>query len=344
MKYKLYTTSLRAWDAMILAIDGAKRSIYLEMYIFESDTFQSHDFIGKLQQKSREGLKVVIVADAFGSKDLKEKFSESLTKAGIEIHFFSHWLRHIHRKVLIIDEKIAFIGGVNIGKKYTNWNDLQLEVTGRIVKKILASFAYAYEISGGKDNFILKVRNRKISVKLRSWMVEHWPNQNIYTLKDSYIEKITGARKKIQIITPYFAPPRWLISLLDSATKKGILVEIIIPKEGDIPIMNRVNYRYAYNLNKFGVKFFLSNEMNHAKLLIIDGQEGLIGSQNIDLATFSLNAESGIFFKDKHLLKEIGKVFEDWKDNSTPFEPKHFKMRLIDWGILFAMKIFRPIL
>ena len=329
---------------MLAAISDAQKSVYLEMYIVSDDTKQSHDFIGKLKEKSQQGVQVILVADAYGSRNLKEKLADELRRAGIEIHFFSNWLRHIHRKVLIIDKEVAFIGGVNITKKATHWKDLQLRITGRIVRRILKSFAYAYGISGGKNKAILAIRDKKFSVKLRFWLVEHWPSQNIYTLKDHYIQKISSAQKSVRIVTPYLAPPRWLISLLDGAIKRGVHVEILLPERADVPFMDRVNYRYAHELHTLGVTFYLSEEMNHAKLLLIDDTHGLIGSQNIDLATFSLNAETGLFFSDKTLVKELRETLEDWKKASSPFRPEHFRMRPIDWIILLLMKIFRPIL
>ena len=344
MKYKLYTTSVKAWDAMIESIGQAKKSIYIEMYIFLDDTKKSHDFIGKLKQKAREGVRVIIVADAYGSKILKNEIAKNIEKSGVEFLFFSNWLRHIHRKVLIVDEKIAFVGGVNIGKRFTHWNDLQLKFGGRTVKSILRSFAYTYEMAGGKDKKILKYRERKFSSKLKFWLIEHWPNKNIYTLKSHYVEKITRAEKSIQITTPYFTPPRWLISLLDDAIRRGVKVEILIPKKVDWEIMNLLNYRYMRNLFPLGISFYLGNKMNHAKLLVIDGKEGLIGSQNIDLLSFQLNSEVGIFFQEKKLLQELSEVITHWKRNSIKFKPGRYKMRAIDWAILALMKVLHPIL
>ena len=231
MSYRLHTTSLKAWDAMLQAIDSAQKSIYIEMYIFLDDTKRSHNFIGKLRAKARSGVQIIIVADAYGSKILKEEIARTIAKSGIEFIFFSHWLRHIHRKILIVDEKIAFIGGVNIGKRFKHWSDLQLELRGKIVKRLLKSFAYTYEMAGGKNKKILRYRERKFASKLRFWLIDHWPTKNIYTLKNHYVEKITGAQKSIQIATPYFTPPRWLISLLDGAIRRGVTVEILIPKE-----------------------------------------------------------------------------------------------------------------
>lgn len=344
MKYKLYTTSCKAWDAMIESIEQAKKCIYLEMYIFLDDTRQSHDFIGKLKEKATAGLKVIVVADAFGSKALKKDVAKDMQKSGVEFLFFSNWLRHIHRKVLIVDEKIAFIGGVNIGKRFTNWKDLQLKLNGRTVKPILQSFAYTYEMAGGKDHRLIAYRKRKFSTKLKFWILEHWPNKNVHTLKNHYIEKITRAEKLIQITTPYFTPPRWLVSLLDDAIRRGVKVEIFIPEKVDWKIMNLLNYRYMRALHPLGIDFFLGNEMNHAKLLIIDEKEALIGSQNLDLLSFGLNSEVGVFFREKKLIEEIISVIDEWKKNSTEFKPSHYKMKMMDWIILALLKILHPIL
>ncbi|MFA5961829.1 MAG: phosphatidylserine/phosphatidylglycerophosphate/cardiolipin synthase family protein [Parcubacteria group bacterium] len=345
MNYHLHTTSLKAWDAMIRAINSAQKSIYIEMYIFLDDTKKSHDFIGKLRSKARAGVHVIIVADAYGSKELKIEIANTIAKSGIEFIFFSHWLRHIHRKILIVDEKIAFIGGVNIGKIYKNWTDLQLELRGRIVKKLLKSFAYTYVMAGGKNKKILGYREKKLVGKLKFWLLEHWPTRNIYTLKKHYVEKISKASRSIQIATPYFTPPRWLISLLDDAVRRGAVVEILIPKTTDHPqIMNPLNYRYVDELYSLGIKFYLSKTMNHSKLLIIDEEEGLIGSQNMDLFSFGLNSEVGVFFREKKLLQELEQVFEKWKKQATKFEPKKYKMRTSDYLALALLKIFRPIL
>jgi cardiolipin synthase len=335
---------VKAWDSMLEAIDHATKSIYLEMYIFDCDTTSSHDFIGKLKQKARSGVRVIIVADAFGSKALKKELSLKTENSGIEFLFFSNWLRHIHRKILIVDERIAFIGGVNIGKRFIHWNDLQLKIGGRIVKRILRSFAYTYEMAGGKDPKILKHREKKFATKLKFFILEHLPSKNIYTLKNHYINKITNAQKSIQIATPYFTPPHWLISLLDDAIRRGVRIEILIPKKVDLKIMDSINLRYMQKLYPLGVKFYLAKKMNHAKLLIIDGEEGLIGSQNMDLISFQFNSEAGIFFKEKQLLAELETVIHKWKQNSEIFKPKKYKMRLIDYLILTLMKIFHPIL
>lgn len=344
MRYKLYKTSWKAWDAMLDAIGRAEKSVYLEMYIFLDDTSESHDFLGKLQQKARAGLQVIIIADSFGSSELKKESVRALRQAGAEFLFFSHWLRHIHRKILIVDEKIAFIGGVNIGKKFALWNDLQLRFSGRMVRTIAKSFAYTYEIAGGKNKKILALREKSFAKKFRFWIMEHSPVKNIYSLKDQYREKISGAKKSIRIATPYFTPPRWLRALLDSAIERNVSVEIIIPKKTDLPIINRINHRYMYELSLSGVDFFLTNKMNHSKALLIDNETGLIGSQNIDHLSFEINTEAGMFSRDRRLIRELAQTMNKWKKDSQKFSPQKYKMKFIDYIILALIKILNPIL
>lgn len=344
MYYRLFTSSLKAWDAMLLAIKNAQKSIYLESYIFDDDTKESHDFIGWLEKKAQQNLRVVVVIDAFGSKKLKKKIEKFNLTSKTEFLFFSHWLRHIHRKVLIIDEKIAFIGGVNIGKRFQSWNDLQLRLSGKIVPQLLKSFAYTYAMAGGKDPFILAYRQKKFAKKIKFWLLEHWPIKNIYSLKKHYIEKINSAQKNILIITPYFTPPRWLISILDNATDRGVQVEILIPEKVDWRIMNHLNYRFMSNLHSLGIKFFLSPTMNHSKLLIIDEQEALLGSQNMDIFSFNLNNEIGIFFRNKKLINELLEITTLWKKQAKIFRPQEHQMKIIDYFILAILKILKPIL
>ena len=344
MRYKLYSTSTKAWDAMLEEIDKATKSIFLEMYIFLDDTGASHDFFGKLKEKAKQGLRITIVADAFGSSELNEKSIQSLREIGIEFIFFSDWLRHIHRKILIVDEKVAFIGGVNIGKKFTAWNDLQMKLTGKIIRPIITSFAYTYAMAGGKDKNILTLRKKTLVSKLKFWFLEHWPVPGMYSLKSHYTQKISGAQQNIRIVTPYFTPPRWFVALLDAAIHRGVQVEIIIPAETDLPLIDRVNQHHIYNLSQLGVKFYLGKEMNHAKILLIDDQEGLVGSQNIDFLSFRFNAESGVFFTQKNIVLELKKIILEWEKNSEIYDPTKYKMSFYDYLIFPIIKLIYHVL
>ena len=135
---------------MFQAMAGAQKSIYLEMYTFLDDTQVTHNFLQLLKDKAAAGLEVVIIADAFGSSLLRPGAAEELRAAGVEFIFFNHWFSHTHRKILIIDNQIAFIGGVNIIEETRNWLDLQIKLQGRIIMPLLKSFAHTYGVVGGK--------------------------------------------------------------------------------------------------------------------------------------------------------------------------------------------------
>lgn len=325
-------------------IDGAQESIYIEMFIFLADTKSTHDFLGKLKSKALAGVEVVIVADYYGSFDLKSLDIESLREAGVEFLFFSHWLRRNHRKFVIIDKRIAILGGVNIKEKTRNWNDLNVRIEGGIVKPILKSFSYAYRMAGGKKDSILSYQKKAFSQKLKSWLLDNWTSsKNLYYLNNYYRQKIIEAKSLIQITTPYLLPPRWLIALFDEAIRRGVKIEIIIPQNTDVKSLNRINYVNACRLSSLGVDFYFLPQMNHAKMMLIDNCEGVIGSTNMDILSFGVNMEAGVFFQQKDLITDLSKIFSDWKKSGKYFHKKRPLMKPLDRFLVFILKIFYPI-
>ncbi len=345
MKYKLYTKSSSAWSAMIKEIKSAKKSIYIEMYIFLLDIGGKYDFVAALKERALAGVKVVIVTDARGSSELKPELIEELKQAGIEILFFSAWLRRTHRKIFIVDERISFLGGVNLKKSTSNWNDLQIKmISPLLTKNILKSFAYTYKMSGGKNEYILGKIKGGIFKVIKAQFLEHLPNQSIYTLKNYYTEAFSGAKSSLTIVTPYFTPPRWLMALMDLAIKRGVKIEIIIPEDTDLKLLNRINRAYILKLKNVGLDFYFQNSMNHAKLLLIDDTTALIGSQNLDLASFNVNLESSVSIKNKKLIEDLKLVIESWKNNSRLVIISDEKVSFWDKFFLALMRFLYPIL
>jgi len=329
---------------MFQAIQQARDSIYIEMYIFLADTKSTHDFCSLLKAKARAGVEVIIIADHFGSFDLKAEDINNLKAAGVEFLFFSHWLRRNHRKFVIIDQKIAFLGGVNIKENSRNWRDLNVRIQGRIVRPILKSFSYAYKMAGGHKASILKYQQLALSQKIKSWLLDNWKsNQSLYYLNNYYRQKIIGAKRLIQIVTPYLLPPRWLIALLDDAVRRGVTIEIIIPEDTDVKPLNKINYINACRLSSLGVKFYFLPFMNHAKIMLIDDEEGVVGSTNIDVLSFGLNLEAGVFFRQRNLIADLKKIIETWKQEGHFFQMKRPLMKLGDRFLVFILKIFYPI-
>ena len=329
---------------MLKAMESAKSSIYIEMYIFLADTNSTHDFLGTIIRKAKSGVKVVIIADMFGSFALPRKTVELIREAGAEFLYFYGVFKHTHRKLVIIDRHIAFLGGVNIEEKIRHWRDLQIRVEGKVISPIVLSFARMYRDCGGRDEKILSLSSLKPVQKIKSWIVENIPGTNrLYYLNNYYSSKLAAATESIQIVTPYLSPPRWLLSLLSNAIARGVAVEIIIPEDTDIKFLNRVNRVNAARLFDFGASIYLSREMNHAKAMVIDDREGIIGSQNLDVLSFGLNMEVGLFFSQKNIVLGLSALFGRWKAQATPFSRQSARISWFDWVLLMVTKIIYPI-
>jgi len=288
-------------------------------------------------------VKVKIVADSVGSFGMHSKGIKEIKESGAELLFFSHWLQRTHKKILIIDEKIAFLGGVNIHEVFRKWNDLQIRMDGAIVKSVLRSFSRTYHLCGGVDSAVLVYDKATVFRKARSWLVEQWGTERTF-LKKQYRQIIKDAQKNIIIVTPYFAPPRWMIAALHGAVLRGVNVEVILPKVTDHWVMNQANHYYMCFMGKLGVKFYLTKNMNHAKALLVDDAEGMIGSQNIDALSFDSNIEVGVFFTNKNMVASLKKIFDNWKKDAEVFNYLGHRTRWFDRILAPFIRFFQPIL
>jgi cardiolipin synthase len=320
-QHKFYTNSESAWSAMIFAIKQASKSIYWEIYILEDDTSAEYNFFQALIDKARSGVKVRIVLDGFGSIGLNSDTVEKLRQAGGEVLFFNSWFRRIHRKVLIIDENQAFVGGVNVGQKYIKWLDLHIRLTGKkIVRSLLKSFSRSYFYCGGTDSYLLSLRAESNVRKTNIWLLENFPWMGKLMLRPYYKEQIALAKKRVVLVTPYFVPHRWLIHALQMAQARGVSVEVIIPQNTDVGLIKFANHVFVSSLNKSGIKFYMTKDMIHAKAILVDDRVGLVGSNNIDSLSFDINAEAGISFERKEMVRDLKNIIDIWKGDSTLFK------------------------
>jgi len=345
MKYKFYNTSEKAWQAMYESAREAKKLILLEMYIFLPDTSPKYDFIETLIQKAEAGVKVAIIADKIGSQKMPLAVIKKLRNSGAEFLFASKLLRRTHRKILVIDNHTAFLGGVNIKKSTSKWNDLQIKITGkRSIKSISRTFAYSYKMYGGRKKEILDLYNKSKLTKVKNIILEHNPQENISTISTYYREKIIKAKERITIVTPYLLPPLWLAVLLDKAVKRGVKVEIIIPKKTDLWLVSFINKSYVKKMSSLGIEVYYYSSMNHAKLMLIDGKELFMGSHNMDIASFKLNSEIGIFIQDKQAISEVKEIISQWREDSTKIEAEKYKLNWFDFLLMRFIAMFYSIL
>lgn len=347
MAYKFFTKSEDAWRSMTDAVKTTQKSIYLESFILIEDDL-TKDFFSAIEERVRSGVKVKIIVDRVGNFGGNFFTKNGKDHDGMEVLFFSRILNRNHRKVLIIDENKVFIGGVNISGKYAKWLDLHVMISGKfLIRKILSSFAKVYGLAGGNDASIKKYLESKSEIRRKKmynakvFLIEHWPFRRRSLLKEYYTDKIGKAGKSIVIVTPYFLPHRWLITLLRSAIVRGVLVEVILPIRTDFALANVANWIFTEELRD-GIKFFFLNEMNHAKVLLIDDEEGMIGSNNIDALSFDNNLEAGIIFKNKNMIGGLKKILADWKKSSVPYEQIMIPRPRYYFFVKFCIDLLQP--
>lgn len=341
MKYKIYSQTDKFLDELQKDIYEAKTSIYIEMYIFLDDDKEPYNFVEALIEKSKQGVHIVLVLDAFGSRELENTIIQKMIQAKIDIRFFSNRLRRTHRKLVMIDESIAFFGWANMKESTKKRLDLQVRIRGKkSIKPFLKTFAYTYKMCWWTNREIAAYAKKWFFKKIKSFLMENLPGHKMYRLTDYYKDKIIHAKKSIKITTPYFMPPRRMIALLDDAQRRGVIVEIIIPYDTDIKQLNKINYYYIKKLMGMGMVFYAMKQMNHAKMMIIDDREGVIWSQNIDHLSFSHNFEIGAFFKQKELVHTLIDVFNKWKKKSVSYTTLDIRLTLRD---RFLRAVYRTI-
>lgn len=344
MRHLFYTTSQTAWEGLRRAVEKAEKSIYLEMYIFLDDTKEADYLISTFCAKAEKGVQVRIILDAFGSFGLSKKAISKLQASGVEILFFKKIFRRLHRKFVVIDEKVGFLGGVNIHKSARLWNDLLVRLEGPIIGSLIKSFRRTYESCGGRDPYLLSHEAKPaILGRTRTWVLEHFPAIRTFRLRDTYIETIMKAEQKVTFVTPYFLPHKWLITLMKETARRGVAVEVIVPLETDILFLTTANRYFMNQLTNYGVTFYQTKEMTHAKLLLIDSNLALLGSNNIDALSFDRNAEIGVFLNNQKMIAQLEQIVAKWKSTSVVFTEEHH-YGFVSKMFSFIFRVFQPIL
>ncbi|MBP6904964.1 MAG: phosphatidylserine/phosphatidylglycerophosphate/cardiolipin synthase family protein [Candidatus Pacebacteria bacterium] len=343
MKHLFYTSSQSAWKGFKTTLTSAQKSIYIEMYIFIDDTAEGKELLGILADKANAGIRVMVILDAFGSKELSSDAITTLQSAGVEILFFKKLFRRLHRKIMVIDETVGFVGGVNIHKGARLWDDLLVRVEGKVVHSLIRSFAKVYKACGGKDGYLAHYRKKALWGGTRIWFLEHLPSIQRPRLRDYYTEAIVQATKEVVIITPYFLPSRWLKKLLRETQKRGVSIKIFVPEKTDLSLITKANYTYMRLLGQEGIVFYTLPTMNHAKLLLVDDSLALVGSQNIDALSFDFNAEAGLYFDDPAMIKDLRGIVEKWRASATVFDP-HGPIRLLERFYSYIVRLVQPLL
>jgi cardiolipin synthase A/B len=318
-------------------IKNAKKNIYIEYYTLRSKDAIGRELVSLLEEKSKEGIEIKIIYDRFGSKGTEYNDFKNIIKNGGSVQrflpslFFSILTLNyrMHRKIVVIDDEIAYTGGINIGDEYLNkdekirpWRDTSIRIIGDIVYLFKLRFLIDF-------NYLLNQRNKNIDEikieenllnnndgKLKIQFLSNGPESEFKYVSDNYIKIISNSKKYVYIQTPYLIPGDNLLNIIRLAKQSGLDVKIIIPGIPDKKITYFVTKTYAEELIKYGVKIYLYNGFIHSKVLLSDDYITLMGTSNLDGMSFLLNYENDIIIFDENFTKENKNKFEDDLKNS----------------------------
>ena len=369
--YDYFFDGPSALESLKNDIKNAKSTIHLEFYIFENDN-TGHDMINLLIEKAKQGVEVRVLYDAVGSIRVSKFAFRKLKKAGAQVTtFFPPFLNikvlnfkanyRNHRKICVIDGKIAYTGGFNIrddhmglNKHLSPWRDTTARFVGASVHSFqnifLADWRFASrdstdinEYKGDKYFPINKseIKNSKIPMQV----ITSGPESLGDPIKECMIKMIHQAKKSIKIQTPYFIPDEAFLDALKLALLSGIEVTIIIPKKVDHWHVHYASFGYLNDLLRFGVKAYLYNGFIHSKVLMVDDKIMTFGSCNIDIRSFALNFEDNVVVYDSKKTHEYSKHFEKDLKNSFVYDETARKKRNVFAKMLTSFcRLFSAIL
>jgi cardiolipin synthase len=363
-KVTLLKDGPEAFSAMMAAISGARKNINLESYIFESDVVGKR-FSSLLAEKQAGGVQVNVLWDGVGSFGVTSSLFGGLVERGGRIikfrpvnplHIIYLWglNQRDHRKILVVDGKIGFTGGINIsgvysgrsGKKkaaglgdiHNGWRDTHAKIEGPAVKEFQSLFGQTWNEQGGKrldeEAYFPGIKNKgRHLVRI----IDSSPELRKSTIYLAYLSCIKNARKYIHIGTAYFVPGRRMIKALGEAAMRGIDVKIILPSFSDARLVLHAGKSYYGSLLKKGVKIYeRKGAFLHSKTAVVDGIWSTVGTANFDYRSFLHNNEVNIVVYGRDFARDMEQMFQDDLEASEPiflqgWKKRSFSNRFMEW-------------
>ncbi|MGM7636880.1 cardiolipin synthase [Bacillus sp. Hm123] len=333
----IYTDGREKFNALLNDMRQATDHIHLQYYILRLDNLGS-EIINLLTEKAKQGVEVRILYDEMGSRGVrKQHFKELMDAGGLVEVFFPSRLPLInlrlnyrnHRKLVIIDGKVGYVGGFNVGDEYLGldpkfgyWRDTHLRIEGTAVHSIQTRFildwnqaSANHDIDYSDHLFPHQPSDNDISMQI----VTSGPDSEWEQIKSGYIKMISSAKKSIYIQSPYFIPDASLLDALRIAALCGVDVRIMIPNKPDHMFVYWATYSNVGELIKAGAKIYIyDNGFIHAKTIVVDEKLSSVGTANIDVRSFKLNFEVNAFIYNHETGKKLAQIFED--DMELSFE------------------------
>lgn len=336
--------------ALFEAIRGARHHVHLEYFNFRNDSIANALF-DLLAQKAAEGVKVRALFDAFGNwsnnQPLKKKHLEDIRRRGIEIvkfdpitfPWFNHAAHRDHRKIVVIDGKIGYTGGMNIADYYIKglpkigeWHDIHVRIDGDAVRYLQGIFLTMWNRETGQHvggpEYFPDTPQLPDSIAEEIMIVDRTPRETPRSISRAYAASIRSADSLIRIVNPYFVPTKSIQEALKHALKKGTEVEIMVPRVSDVPFTPEAAFYILHKLMKRGAKVYLFNGgFHHSKVMMVDGSFCTVGTANLNSRSLCYDYETNAFIFDPETTAELTGMFEHDKGRSTLLTPEVWKER-----------------
>ena len=361
----LLTTGQEKFDDMFKAIQQAKKNIHLEYFNFRNDSIAGLLF-HILEQKAKEGVEVRALFDAFGNssnnRPLKEKHLKTIRDSGVEIYKFDPitfpWVNHVfsrdHRKIVVIDGRIAYTGGMNVADYYIKgtevvgeWHDMHCRIEGDAVNTLQAIFlkmwnkvskqnihGEQYYHGGNKTEYIkgLKEDSCKSAYHKTVGIINREPRTSNAIIRQFYLSAINRAKDSIKIINPYFTLNHQLKKALKRAVQRGVKVEIMLSTKSDIPLTPDCGFYNAHKLMKAGCNIWMYTPgFHHTKIIMVDGQVCTVGSANLNARSLNWDYEENAVILDKCTTRQLDNLFDGEKKDCFYLTEKKWKEWRTPW-------------
>lgn len=359
-----YDNGRDKFDALLRDIAAAQRYIHLQYYIISDDDIGTR-LADALIERARAGVKVRVIYDHVGSYGTRKRYFRRLADAGIEAYpFFKvifppfgtriNWRNH--RKLVIIDGTIGYIGGMNVADRYVtggrfgHWQDMHLRVTGPVVAAINVSFYVDWTMFMGKEMPPEVIETEEVcaapSGQMGMQMLTGGPTEQWSNISYMLHKAIASARRRVYVMTPYFLPNESLLRALQVAALSKADVRIIIPRRSDSDMLRWASCSYIRECISAGIKIYMYYDgMLHSKVVLTDDEFVTVGSTNFDFRSFEHNFEGNLLIYSRDFNERMSRHFEETMRHSTRINPHEWSQRpLADKAMESLMRLFAPIL
>lgn len=329
---EFFTTAHDKFEDLFEEIDRAKTFIHLEYFNFRNDSIAGLLF-NHLARKAAEGVEVRAMYDAFGNMSnnspISKAMHDSICALGIKLVKFDPirfpWVNHVfgrdHRKIVVIDGRIGYTGGMNVADYYITgtkevgpWHDLHMKIQGPAVARMEDIFAETWYKETGEllsdSKYVPRVESDFHSLRL-AIVNRAGGKPRRSAIRDLYVTMINSARHHIQIINPYFVPTHRVRQALKDAVDRGVDVEIMLSEASDQPMTPNTTHYVGHNLSKRGARVYLyQGGFHHTKMMVVDDIYCTVGSSNLDARSLRCDLEINALIMDKEKTQELMHLFE----------------------------------